>query len=118
MPHQGQRVELSVFSIGQALLATDGTARLFLDPAKVTNELPEWLGDAVQLLATERLAEALDGLSGQKVLVDPALSSAWYFDRLEQAGATVVRGADPCAAHFDFMIAACPAAGRHNEVLL
>ena len=28
------------------------------------------------------------------------------------------RGTDPCAAHFDFMIAACPAAGRHNEVLL
>ena len=94
---RGGDVIRSPLPIGQALLATDGTARLFLDPAKVTNELPEWLGDAVQLLATERLAEALDGLSGQKVLVDPALSSAWYFDRLEQAGATVVRGADPCA---------------------
>ena len=94
---RGGDVIRSPLPIGQALLATDGTARLFLDPAKVTNELPEWLGDAVQLLATERLAEALDGLSGQKVLVDPALSSAWYFDRLEQGGATVVRGADPCA---------------------
>lgn len=94
---RGGDVIRSPLPIGQALLATDGTARLFLDPAKVTNELPEWLGDAVQIVATERLAKALEGLSGQKVLVDPALSSAWYFDRLEQAGTTVVRGADPCA---------------------
>ncbi|MBA4806300.1 aminopeptidase P family protein [Brevundimonas sp.] len=94
---RGGDVIRSPLPIGQALLATDGTARLFLDPAKVTNELPQWLGDAVRIEATERLAEALDGLGGQKVMVDPALSSAWYFDRLEQAGATVVRAMDPCA---------------------
>jgi len=94
---RGGDVIRSPLPIGQALLAADGTARLFLDPAKVTNELPAWLGDAVQVEATERLADALDSVGGRKVLVDPALSSAWYFDRLEQAGATVVRGADPCA---------------------
>jgi Xaa-Pro aminopeptidase len=94
---RGGDVIRSPLPLGQALLAADGTARLFLDPAKVTNELPEWLGDAVQIEATERLADALEGLQGQRVLVDPALSSAWYFDRLEQAGATVVRAMDPCA---------------------
>jgi Xaa-Pro aminopeptidase len=31
------------------------------------------------------------------VLIDPAQSSAWYFDALTQAGATIVRAADPCA---------------------
>ena len=30
------------------------------------------------------------------MLVDPAQSSSWYFDRLAAAGATVVRGMDPC----------------------
>jgi hypothetical protein len=30
------------------------------------------------------------------VLIDPGQSSAWYFDRLAAAGATVVRGMDPC----------------------
>jgi Xaa-Pro aminopeptidase len=94
---RGGDVIRSPLPLGQALLAADGTARLFLDPGKVTNELPEWLGDAVQIEATERLADALEGLQGQRVLVDPALSSAWYFDRLEQAGATVVRAMDPCA---------------------
>ncbi|MFC0632402.1 aminopeptidase P family protein [Brevundimonas balnearis] len=82
--------------LAQALLDADGTARLFLDPRKVTNELPGWLGDDVSLEAPEALEGALDGLSGRKVLIDPGVSSAWYFDRLQAAGATVVRGTDPC----------------------
>lgn len=82
--------------LGQAVVGKDGTARLFLDPRKVTNELPVWLGDQVTLEAPDALEGALDALSGQKVLVDPGQSSAWYFDRLEAAGATVVRGMDPC----------------------
>ncbi|HEY0927947.1 aminopeptidase P family protein [Brevundimonas sp.] len=82
--------------LSQAIVKTDGTARLFMDPRKVTNELPGWLGDAVTLEAPEALDGALDALAGQKVLVDPGQSSAWYFDRLEATGATVVRGMDPC----------------------
>ncbi|GAA0625585.1 aminopeptidase P family protein [Brevundimonas kwangchunensis] len=82
--------------LSQAIVKTDGSARLFIDPRKVTNELPGWLGDAVTVEAPEALDEALDALSGQKVLIDPGQSSAWYFDRLEAAGATVVRGMDPC----------------------
>jgi Xaa-Pro aminopeptidase len=83
--------------LGQAVVKADGSASVFFDPAKVTNELPGWLGDAVVLEASEALPAALDGLSGQKVLIDPAVSSAWYFDRLEAAGATIVRSMDPCA---------------------
>jgi Xaa-Pro aminopeptidase len=63
---RGGDVIRSPLPIGQALLAADGTARLFLDPAKVTNELPGWLGDDVRIEATERLAEALDGLAGKR----------------------------------------------------
>jgi Xaa-Pro aminopeptidase len=83
--------------LSQAIVRADGSARLFLDPRKVTNALPAWLGDAVTLEAPEGLEGALDGLAGRKVLVDPGQSSAWYFDRLEAAGAEVVRGMDPCA---------------------
>ena len=82
--------------LSQAIVKADGSARLFIDPRKVTNELPGWLGDAVTVETPEALDEALDALSGQKVLIDPGQSSAWYFDRLEAAGATVVRGMDPC----------------------
>ena len=82
--------------LSQALVHADGTARLFIDPRKVTNELPGWLGDAVTLEAPEALDAALESLDGRTVLVDPGVSPAWYFDRLEAAGAEVVRGMDPC----------------------
>ncbi|WP_029415714.1 aminopeptidase P family protein [Brevundimonas bacteroides] len=82
--------------LAQAIVESDGRARLFLDPAKVTNELPGWLGDAVQVEGPDALPSALHALSGRRVLIDPAQSSAWYFDRLEQAGASVVRAMDPC----------------------
>ena len=94
---RGGDVIRSPLPLAQAILAANGTAMLFLDPAKVTNELPGWLGDDVTLMAPGELGQALEGMKGFKVLVDPAQSSAWYFDRLDLVGATVVRGMDPCA---------------------
>ncbi|WP_415014985.1 aminopeptidase P family protein [Brevundimonas sp.] len=83
--------------LAQAILSADGTARLFLDPAKVTGDLPSWLGNQVSLETPDDLPGAIAALKGKRVLIDPAQSSAWYFDQLEGAGATVVRAADPCA---------------------
>ena len=78
--------------LSQAIVRADGSARLFLDPDKVTAKLPAWLGNQVSLETPDDLEAALDSLRGQKVLVDPAQSSAWYFDKL---GDAVVRGMDP-----------------------
>ena len=94
---RGGDVIRSPLPIGQAILKSDGTARLFLDPAKVTQDLPAWLGNQVTLETPADLPGALAELKGQKVVVDPAQSSAWYFSTLEAAGATVIRGEDPCA---------------------
>jgi len=94
---RGGDVIRSPLPLGQAILAADGTARLFLDPAKVTPGLAEWLGDQVLLERPDALPDALASLGGQSVLIDPALSSAWYFAALEAAGAAVVRGPDPTA---------------------
>ena len=94
---RGGDVIRSPLPLGQAILNSDGSAQLFLDPAKVSNDLPAWLGDAVSVEAPDALASALRDLKGRRVLVDPAVSSAWYFDALEDAGAKIVRAADPCA---------------------
>ncbi len=82
--------------LGQAIVDKDGHARLFLDPAKVTDGLATWLGNEVALQTPSALPTALEALKGQAVLIDPAQSSAWYFDELDRAGARVVRGTDPC----------------------
>ncbi|CAN5477769.1 aminopeptidase P family protein [soil metagenome] len=94
---RGGDVIRSPLPLSQAILHKDGTARLFLDPAKVTEGLPAWLGNQVTLETPDDLPAALADLKGKRVLVDPGLSSAWYFEALAQAGAEVVRAEDPCA---------------------
>jgi Xaa-Pro aminopeptidase len=87
----------SPLPLAQAVLGADCRARLFLDPAKVTEALPAWLSNEVTLESPEALPDALGELKGKRVLVDPGQSSAWYFETLRHAGAEVVRGADPTA---------------------
>jgi Xaa-Pro aminopeptidase len=94
---RGGDVRRAPMPLGQAILNQDGTARLFLDPDKVTSDLQAWLGNAVSLERPEALPGALDALKGKRVLIDPSQSSDWYFDRLARAGAEVERGMDPCA---------------------
>jgi len=93
---RGGDVIRSPLPLGQAILRRDGTARLFLDTGKITPELVAWLGNEVALESPQALSQALEDLRGLKVLIDPAQSSAWYFEALTSAGAEVVRGDDPC----------------------
>jgi Xaa-Pro aminopeptidase len=94
---RGGDVIRSPLPLAQAILNADGTARLFLDPAKVTADLPAWLGNQVRLEAPADLDGALADLKGHPVLVDPAQSAAWYGEALKNAGAAIVEAADPCA---------------------
>ena len=93
---RGGDVIRSPLPIGQAILHSDGSARIFLDPVKVTADLPAWLGNQVRLETPDDLGQAIAELKGKRVLVDPAQSSAWYFEALQAAGAQADRGEDPC----------------------
>lgn len=92
---RGRDVTRTPLALGSALLSADGTARLFVKPEKVTPNLRAHLGNEVSIHDEAEFAAALDGLSGVRVQVDPALSSAMVFERLEAAGASVVRAQDP-----------------------
>ena len=94
---RGGDVIRSPLPLGQAILNADGSGRLFLDPQKVTAELAAWLGNQVRLEAPANLLQALADLKAKTVLVDPAQSSAWYFEALSSADAKVLRAEDPCA---------------------
>jgi Xaa-Pro aminopeptidase len=94
---RGGDVIRSPLPLAQAILNADGTARLFLDKAKITPDLPAWLGNQVRLEGTDDLEAALEDLSGKKILVDGGQSAAWYFEAAGKAGAEVTRGEDPCA---------------------
>jgi Xaa-Pro aminopeptidase len=94
---RGGDVIRSPLPLGQAILEEDGSAILFLDPAKVSADLPAWLGNSVTLQAPDALPALLEAFKGRRVLVDPAQSSAWYFETLKNAGAEIVRAPDPTA---------------------
>ena len=94
---RGGDVAYTPFALGFVLVRADGTASLFMDPAKLDSGARDWLGPDVALHPREDLPGALAAMAGQRVRVDPAGSAAWFAQALRAAGATVVDGPDPCA---------------------
>jgi Xaa-Pro aminopeptidase len=92
---RGGDVARTPLPLGEAIVRADGRADLFLAPEKTTPELRAWLGNDVALFEPDDFPAALSAMQGVPVLVDPASSSAWVFDTLSTAGATIVRGPDP-----------------------
>lgn len=81
-----------------AIVRKDGTVSLFIDPAKVDDDLRAHLGSGVTIAAPDALADEIDALGEveAQVLTDPSTAADWVFKRLADAGATIVRGSDPC----------------------
>jgi Xaa-Pro aminopeptidase len=96
---RGADVPHTPLALSFALMARDGRVELFCDRRKLSPGLDTWLGQDVTLSPREAFAAALDQLGAKhaKVLADPATCAAFVFDRLERAGAEIVRGTDPVA---------------------
>ncbi len=81
-----------------AILRSDESATLFINPEKVSTEVRTALGNKVSIEPRSNfythLAEM--GAAGQTVLVDRATNNAKIFNTLSNAGATLVEGQDPC----------------------
>lgn len=82
-----------------AILHKDSTAELFIAPEKVDADLQAHLGNAVTLRAKDEFLAGLGelGAQGKAVLADPDSASAAVLRTLKDAGAKLVKGADPCA---------------------
>ena len=93
---RGHDVPHTPFTLAFAILHEDGSADLFLDPAKRNPELMAHLGNSVQVHNPDQFEAALDAMKGKAVLVDPSTAASAIFDRLQRAGAKVRQGADPC----------------------
>ncbi|MEM6914682.1 MAG: aminopeptidase family protein P, partial [Pseudomonadota bacterium] len=96
---RGGDVHASPIPLGRALIFSDGSAELFLDPRKVTDELPPHLGNSVGIQPETALDARLKELGDKQssVLIDPALTPIGYVRTLEDEGASVLRAEDPCA---------------------
>lgn len=94
---RGGDVSCTPLPLGRAILRADGSADLFIDEAKVSDDLRTHLGNGVTVRPLSQLESALGDLSGKTVSVDPDIASAWFFDTLEAAGVKVQRQRDPVA---------------------
>ena len=91
---RGSDVDRTPVTLAFAVVRADGTADLFIDPAKVTPELRAHLGNQVQVEPRSGFVPALASLAGKKVAVDPERSVQAIFSALADAGIAEER--DPC----------------------
>ncbi|HAT8521653.1 TPA: M24 family metallopeptidase [Vibrio vulnificus] len=82
--------------LSHAILHADGQVEFFLDPARLPEGFDVHVGQGVHVFHPETLQARLESLSDKKVLLDASTSNAWFKLVLQNAGAVVVPGADPC----------------------
>ncbi|WP_330944754.1 aminopeptidase P family protein [Vibrio diabolicus] len=82
--------------LSHAILHADSTVEYFLDPARLPADFDVHVGSGVTVHHPEALQSRLEAMTGKKVLVDPAISNAWFKLVLQNSGASVIAAADPC----------------------
>jgi Xaa-Pro aminopeptidase len=93
---RGADVPHTPFVLSFAILNADASVDLFMDPCKSSPELLAHLGNEVRLRAPGEFGPALDALKAKTALADPVWGASAIFQRLTQAGAKILRSADPC----------------------
>jgi Xaa-Pro aminopeptidase len=83
--------------LGRVVINQDGRATLFMKPGKLTGEAQSALGNDVAVRDEGEFWDALGEYENRTVLVDANGSPAKVAQLLEQAGAQIVMGEDPCA---------------------
>ncbi|MCB1491871.1 MAG: aminopeptidase P family protein [Rhodobiaceae bacterium] len=81
--------------LANAVVRAEGRPQLFVEGAKLSNAVRAELAEATEIEPPAAFSDALAGLSGRKVGVDPALTPYAVILALEAAGATIVKTTDP-----------------------
>lgn len=92
---RGGDVAHTPVALSYAIVHADGTAELFVDPAKMTDAVAQHLGNAVRVRDRLSFGEALKQFAGKRVAADPERAVAAIFDGLEGGGAKVLSVRDP-----------------------
>jgi Xaa-Pro aminopeptidase len=95
---RGADISHSPLALAFALVPARGKPALFIDPAKVGDNVRGHLRDAVELLPPDALDARLKSLGqkGARVRLDPETTPVRFKQVLEAAGAKIVAGEDPC----------------------
>ena len=94
---RGRDVPNTPFVLGFAIVPKSGQPTLYLDPAKITDELKASLAGVAKVAPRKALTTALGklGKSRKAVLIDPATAPQAIVTALTEAGAKLVEKRDP-----------------------
>ena len=95
---RGNDVANTPLPLSRAIIYDDGRVDWFVDPRKVTNSLPEYLGGETVIHSLDDFAPALTMLAKQDkpVLLDPSHAASWISDYLKNENGKIECGQDPC----------------------
>jgi len=93
---RGKDVKNTPVPHAYAILKADETAQLFVESAKLTDDVRTHLGNAVEVMPRDNFYDELRQLAGKTVMVDPNTNNARIIDTLKTAGADLTMGQDPC----------------------
>ncbi|MGF1698249.1 aminopeptidase P family protein [Vibrio lamellibrachiae] len=82
--------------LSHAILHTDSSIDFFIDPTRLPAEFEAHVGKGVRVRHPEELETVLSTMTGNKIIVDPATSNAWFTLQLQNNGASLISSADPC----------------------
>ena len=96
---RGGDVSHTPLPLSHAILYATGKVTLFVASLKISADLMVHLGTDITMAPPQAFETALErlGQERQRVLCDPARTNSWVFGLLENQGATIVKGDDPCA---------------------
>lgn len=94
---RGRDVPNTPFVLGFAIVPKKGQPTLYLDKAKITDELKTALAGLAKVAASKTLPAALArlGKAGKAVMIDPATAPEAIVAALKEAGAKLVEKRDP-----------------------
>ncbi|MEM8648542.1 MAG: aminopeptidase P family N-terminal domain-containing protein, partial [Pseudomonadota bacterium] len=93
---RGSDVPHTPICLAFGILLKDGPARIYLDKARLEEDLLRQLEGLAEIRPADAFATDLGSFSGQKVLIDPAWCAMAVKTALKVGGAEIITGADPC----------------------
>ena len=94
---RGGDVMCTPLPLSTVIIGADGKVQLFVNGDKVTSAVRSHLGNQVSIKPESFIEAAIVNLKSKTVMVDPSVTSAWYFGALKDAGAEIKRSMDPVA---------------------
>lgn len=80
------------FLLAYALVYSDASADLFVEPGRLPKEMNAHLGNEVQIISPNRLEQSINELKNKTIQLDPSHAPQWFFSHLEN----VIEADDPC----------------------